>query len=67
MDDITILENDRYQRPVTLRTDSGRDIYSIENGHIVLTVPAGTPLTKVYETLNAMAPEGWVEPEPEDP
>lgn len=48
---------DRFNRDITTRVAT---IYCVEG----LEVEA-TSLENALHTLNAMAPEGWVEPEPE--
>lgn len=60
---------DRFNREISERTEERET----ENGTITVTTYCvegleveADSLDKALHTLNAMAPEGWVEPEPEE-
>ncbi len=57
---------DIYGRTVTVSTADGHDIYTVtdSSGNVVMTVTrlAGEPSTSAMSTINAMPPQGWVDP-----
>lgn len=65
------LPNDKYGRSVTLDASGSTDLYSVFNtdSSLAFTIgfPHGTNLTHVYESIEAMAPEGWSDPPPPMP
>lgn len=51
---------DAYGRVFTVSTGDELDTYTTDD--LTVSVPAGTSLDDVTDTLNAMAPAGWVDP-----
>ena len=53
------MTTDQYGRTVVFSTDDVTDTYSVtsDGASFVLEFPAGTDTERVYDTINAMAPE----------